>query len=168
MTSTSDNVAWLTQEGYDRLRAELEHLMGPARTEISKRIEASRSEGDLSENGGYHAAKEEQGKQEARIRQLQQLLQRAKVGEIPPDDGVVEPGMIVEIRFAGDEETERFLLGSRELLALDESVEIEVYSPQSPLGAAINGKKAGDTASYHTPNGQAVQVEIVGAHPYTV
>ena len=167
MTSTSDNVAWLTQEGYDRLRTELEHLMGPARIETAKRIEAARSEGDLSENGGYHAAKEEQGKQEARIRQLQQLLQRGKVGEIPPDDGVVEPGMIVEVHFTGDEETEKFLLGSRELLALDDSVDIEVYSPQSPLGAAINGKKAGDTASYVTPNGRAVEVEIIGAHPYT-
>jgi transcription elongation factor GreA len=167
VTSTSDNVAWLTQEGYDRLRTELEHLMGPARIETAKRIEAARSEGDLSENGGYHAAKEEQGKQEARIRQLQQLLQRAKVGEIPPDDGVVEPGMIVEVRFTGDEETEKFLLGSRELLALDDSVDIEVYSPQSPLGAAINGKRAGDTASYVTPNGRAVEVEIIGAHPYT-
>jgi transcription elongation factor GreA len=167
VTSTSgDNVAWLTQEGYDRLRAELEYLMGPGRTEIAKRIEASRSEGDLSENGGYHAAKEEQGKQEARIRQLQHLLQRAKVGETPPDDGVVEPGMIVEVRFAGDESTERFLLGSRELLALDESVDIEVYSPQSPLGAAINGKRTGDTASYVTPNGNAVEVEIIDAHPY--
>ena len=167
MTSTSDNVAWLTQEGYDRLRTELEHLMGPARIETAKRIEAARSEGDLSENGGYHAAKEEQGKQEARIRQLQQLLQRAKVGEIPPDDGIVEPGMIVEVRFTGEEETEKFLLGSRELLALDDSVDIEVYSPQSPLGAAINGKKSGDTASYVTPNGRAVEVEIIGAHPYT-
>ncbi|MGH8776353.1 MAG: transcription elongation factor GreA [Jiangellaceae bacterium] len=166
MTSTSENIAWLTQEGYDRLRAELEHLMGPARIEIAKRIEASRSEGDLSENGGYHAAKEEQGKQEARIRQLQQLLQRAKVGETPADDGVVEPGMIVEVRFDGDDATERFLLGSRELLTLDESVDIEVYSPQSPLGAAINGKKAGETASYETPNGTAVEVEIIGARPY--
>jgi len=167
VTSTTDNVAWLTQDGYDRLRSELEHLMGPARIEIAKRIEASRSEGDLSENGGYHAAKEEQGKQEARIRQLQQLLQRAKVGETPADDGVVEPGMIVEVRFSGDDETETFLLGSRELLALDESVEIEVYSPQSPLGAAIHGKRAGETASYETPNGHAVEVEIVSAHPYT-
>jgi transcription elongation factor GreA len=167
VTSTSgDNVAWLTQEGYDRLRAELEHLMGPGRAEIAKRIEASRSEGDLSENGGYHAAKEEQGKQEARIRQLQHLLQRAKVGETPPDNGVVEPGMIVEVRFAGDDDTERFLLGSRELLSLDDSVEIEVYSPQSPLGAAINGKCAGDSASYVTPNGSAVDVEIIDAHPY--
>ncbi len=168
MTSTSENVAWLTQDGYDRLRSELEHLMGPARIEIAKRIEASRSEGDLSENGGYHAAKEEQGKQEARIRQLQHLLQRAKVGEIPPDDGVVGPGMIVDVRFDGEDEVETFLLGSRELLALDESVEIEVYSPQSPLGAAINGKKTGDTVSYQTPNGRAVEVQILDAHPYAI
>lgn len=162
----TENVAWLTQEAYDRLRAELDHLTGPARTEIAKRIEAARAEGDLSENGGYHAAKEQQGHQEARIRQLQALLQRAKVGETPPDDGVVEPGMTVEIRFVGDDETETFLLGSRELLALDDSVEIEVYSSQSPLGAAITGKKVGDTAEYETPTGATVKVEIVAAKPY--
>lgn len=163
----TENVAWLTQEAYDRVRAELDHLMGPARAEVAKRIEAARAEGDLSENGGYHAAKEQQGHQEARIRQLQQLLQRAKVGEAPPDDGVVEPGMTVEIRFAGDDETETFLLGSRELLALDETVDIEVYSPQSPLGEAINGKRVGDTVSYETPTGVTVKVEIVSTKPYS-
>lgn len=162
----TDNVAWLTQEAYDRLRAELDHLMGPARVEVAKRIEAARAEGDLSENGGYHAAKDEQGHQEARIRQLQGLLQRAKVGETPQDDGLVEPGMIVEIRFEGDDETETFLLGSRELLALDDSVDIEVYSPQSPLGEAITGQKTGDTVSYATPNGTEIAVTIVSAKPY--
>ncbi|HSK25828.1 MAG TPA: transcription elongation factor GreA [Jiangellales bacterium] len=167
MTSTSDNnVAWLTQEAYDTLQAELEQLMGPARTEIAKRIEAARAEGDLSENGGYHAAKEAQGHQEARIRQLQALLQRAKVGEKPADDGVVEPGMVVEIRFSGDDETESFLLGSRELMTLDSTVEIDVYSPRSPLGAAINGHRVGDTATYEAPNGREITVEIVSAHPY--
>lgn len=165
----TDNVAWLTQDAYDQLRAELDHLMGPARAEIAKRIEASRTEGDLSENGGYHAAKDAQGHQEARIRQLQGLLQRARVGETPPDDGVVEPGMIVEIRFDGDgaDETETFLLGSRELLALDDSVDIEVYSPQSPLGQAITGQRAGESVTYETPAGAAIGVEIVGAKPYT-
>jgi len=162
----TDNVAWLTQEAYDRLRSELDHLMGPARVEIAKRIEAARGEGDLSENGGYHAAKDEQGHQEARIRQLQGLLQRAKVGEAPKDDGLVEAGMIVEIRFNGDDETERFLMGSREVLALDDSVDIEVYSPQSPLGEAITGHKSGDKVSYRTPNGTEVPVEIVSATPY--
>lgn len=162
----TENVAWLTQEAYDRLRAELDHLMGPARTEIAKRIEAARAEGDLSENGGYQAAKDEQGHQEARIRQLQGLLQRAKVGETPQDDGLVDPGMIVEIRFDGDDETETFLLGSREVLALDDSVDIEVYSPQSPLGEAITGQKAGDTVTYTTPTGAEIGVEIVSARPY--
>ncbi|WP_298326370.1 transcription elongation factor GreA [Haloactinopolyspora sp.] len=166
MTATSDNVAWLTQDAYDRLKQELEYLMGPARLDIAKRIEEARAEGDLSENGGYHAAKEEQGKQEARINQLQQLLQRAKVGETPQDDGVVEPGMIVEIRFEGDDEVEKFLLGSRELASLDDSVELDVYSLQSPLGSAINGKKVGETASYEAPNGKTITVEIVGAKPY--
>lgn len=166
MTATSENVAWLTQDGYDRLKKELEYLMGPARADIAKRIDEARTEGDLSENGGYHAAKEEQGKQEARIHQLQQLLQRAKVGETPRDDGVVEPGMIVDIRFVGDDDVETFLLGSRELASLDESVQIDVYSLKSPLGAAINGKKVGDTASYQAPNGRTITVEIVSAKPY--
>src|SRR5580765_6554043 len=94
-TSATGQTTWLTQEAYDRLKAELDHLAGPGRTEIAKRIEAARDEGDLRENGGYHAAKEEQGKQEARIRQLSQLLDGARVGEAPPDDGVVEPGMRV-------------------------------------------------------------------------
>ena len=68
MTETrDDHVTWLTQEAYDRLKAELDHLSGPGRVEIAKKIEAARDEGDLRENGGYHAAKEEQGKQEARI-----------------------------------------------------------------------------------------------------
>lgn len=80
MTQTSENVTWLTQEAYNKLKEELEYLTGPARTEISAKIAAAREEGDLRENGGYHAAKEEQGKQELRVRQLTQLLESAKVG----------------------------------------------------------------------------------------
>ena len=83
MTQTSENVTWLTQEAYNQLKAELEYLSGPARTEIAAKIAAAREEGDLRENGGYHAAKEEQGKQELRVRQLTQLLENAKVGEAP-------------------------------------------------------------------------------------
>jgi transcription elongation factor GreA len=164
MTTSSD--AWLTQEAYDKLRADLEQLQGPARAEIARRIDAARQEGDLSENGGYHAAKEEQGKIEARIRQLQDLLRRAVVGERPPDDGLVEPGMVVTIRFAGDTDTERFLLGSRELAQLDESVDVEVYSTASPLGAAVNGTRVGDTVEYEAPNGRTFRVEIVAATPF--
>src|SRR5690349_9118458 len=95
MTQTSSATTWLTQEQFDRLTAELEHLRGPARAEIVKRIEAAREEGDLKENGGYHAAKEEQGKQEARIRQLQQLLESARIGVPQAAAGVVAPGMVV-------------------------------------------------------------------------
>ncbi|CAM2803895.1 transcription elongation factor GreA [Streptomyces albus] len=155
MTQTSDNVTWLTQEAYSQLKAELEYLSGPARTEIAKKIEAAREEGDLRENGGYHAAKEEQGKQELRIRQLQQLLENAKVGEAPADDGVVEPGMVVTIAFDGDEDdTITFLLASREYASAD----IETYSPQSPLGTGVNGKKVGEDAQYELPNGKMASV----------
>ena len=159
----TENVAWLTQEGYDRLRTELDHLMGPARTEIAKRIEAARAEGDLSENGGYHAAKEQQGHQEARIRQLQALLLRAKVGEAPPDDGVVEPGMTVEIRFAGDDETETFLLGSREISS---TTDLTVYSPESALGKAILGARSGQTVNYVAPSGADIKVTVVSFEPF--
>jgi transcription elongation factor GreA len=164
VTSTSGNVAWLTQEAFDKAKAELEYLTTTGRSEIAKRIEAARAEGDLSENGGYHAAKDQQGMQEARIRQLQDLLHRAVVGQKPADDGVVEPGMVVTVRFAGDDETETFVLGSREMAALD-SFEHEVYSPQSPLGSAITGRSTGETVRYEAPSGRELEVEIIGATP---
>jgi len=159
--SPAESVTWLTQDAYDRLQAELDQLSGPGRTELAKKIEAAREEGDLKENGGYHAAKEEQGKQEARIRQLIELLQNAKVGEAPADDGVVHPGMIVTVRF-GDGDTEQFLLGSREV----DMGDLEVYSERSPLGAAILGKRSGQKASYTLPSGAAVTVQVVSAKPY--
>ncbi|EFC84855.1 transcription elongation factor GreA [Parafrankia sp. EUN1f] len=154
---------WLTQEAYDRLRSELEYLTGTWRTEIATKIEAAREEGDLRENGGYHAAKEEQGKQEARIRQLMDLLRDARVGETAPAvSGEAGPGMIVEIRFPGEKETEKFLIGSRE----DHSTSIEVFSPASPLGGAVTGHKAGETVNYTLPNGRSAAVEIVAVSPY--
>jgi len=162
VTQTSENVTWLTQEAYNKLKDELEHLTGPARTEIAAKIAAAREEGDLRENGGYHAAKEEQGKQELRVRQLTQLLENAKVGETPKDNGVVEPGMIVTVEMFGDEET--FLLGHREIK--DDSG-LEVFSEQSPLGKAINGKKVGSSAKYSTPSGKTVEVKVLKAAPYT-
>jgi transcription elongation GreA/GreB family factor len=99
--STDRTTIWLTQEAFAKLQAELENLRGPVRAEIVARISAARDEGDLKENGGYHAAREEQGKTEARIRQLEDILGRAEVGETPPDDGVVEPGMKVTYKFVG-------------------------------------------------------------------
>jgi transcription elongation factor GreA len=156
-------ITWLTREAFDRLSAEYDHLSGPARIEIARKIQAAREEGDLKENGGYHAAKEEQGKMEARIRQLRQLLDNAKVGAGPADDGVVGPGMVVTIRYEGDDDTLTFLLGSRE----DAGRAIDVYSPSSPLGSALLGKKVGDSASYALPNGNKVAVSVLNAKPYT-
>lgn len=163
MTETrADNVTWLTQEAYDRLKSELDHLSGPGRIEIAAKIEAAREEGDLRENGGYHAAKEEQGKIEGRILQLQSILENARVGEAPRTEGVVGPGMTVTIAFEGDDEEVTFLLASRE----ESGAPIDVYSPKSPLGAAINGKKVGEKASYSLPNGRSMSVEILDATPY--
>jgi transcription elongation factor GreA len=157
------SVTWLTQEAYDRLKAELERMSGVGRTEIAKKIEEARQEGDLKENGGYHAAKEEQGKQEARIRQLRQLLEDAQVGEAPTSsDGSVTSGMVITVELAGDEET--FLLGSREVAG---DTDLNVYSEKSPLGAAILGHKIGDSVSYTAPNGRQIPVKIVGSRPFS-
>ena len=160
--SDDTQVPFLTQEAYDRLAAELEHLSTVGREEIAKRIEAAREEGDLKENGGYHAAKDEQGKQEARIRTLQGLLKNARVGEAPESRGVVEPGTVVTASIAGGEEV--FLLGSREI-AVDS--DLDVYSEASPLGQAILGLKIGDKTSYEAPNGRSIAVEILGVDTYT-
>jgi transcription elongation factor GreA len=164
MTQTDQNTIWLTQDAFDKLQAELEDLKGPQRQEIIARISSARDEGDLKENGGYHAAKDEQGRVEARIRQLEDMLRRAEVGETPADDGVVEPGMVVTYKFEGDEdeEAETFLLGAREI----EPEGLTVYSPQSPLGSAIIGHKFGETVEYEAPNGKMLKVVILDAKPY--
>ncbi|MGF1428326.1 transcription elongation factor GreA [Kitasatospora sp. LaBMicrA B282] len=166
MTQTSENVTWLTQSGYDKLKDELATLTGPMRSEITQKIEAAREEGDLKENAGYHAAREEQGKMELRIRQLTQLLERAKVGEAPADSGVVAPGMVVTVAFSDDpDDTMKFLLGSREVASDDD--DLDVYSPQSPLGRAIDGKQIGDEAQYELPNGRKASVKILEVKPFT-
>ena len=159
--STASPVTWLTQEAFDRLTAEHAHLAGPGRSEIAKRIDAARQEGDLKENGGYHAAKDEQGKQEARIRQLEQLLRSAQVGAAPASD-VVAPGTVVTAEVAGSETT--FLLASREV---GSGTELDVYSEQSPLGAAILGRAPGETATFTAPTGKSVTVKVVGVAPFT-
>ena len=161
-TSPGQQTTWLTQEAYDRLSAELADAKGPRRADIVAKIEAARDEGDLKENGGYHAAKDEQGKLEARIRQLTELLRGAKVGEAPSTAGVAGPGMVVEVRYDGDDEVERFLIGSRE-----DKAEIPVYSANSPLGLALTGAKVGDAVSYTLPNGASMSVELLSAEPYT-
>jgi transcription elongation factor GreA len=163
VTSTDATaVNWLTQEAYDRLSKELELLIAN-RPAMAKEINDRREEGDLKENGGYHAAREEQGKQEGRILQLQQLLRSAKVGEAPANDGTAGPGMVVTVRFEGDDDDETFLIGSREE---SETTELDVYSVASPLGQALIGAKKGETVAYETPNGKTLRLTLIDAKPF--
>ncbi|MDR2723278.1 MAG: transcription elongation factor GreA [Cellulomonadaceae bacterium] len=155
-----DNSTWLTQEAYDKLTAELADLKGPVRDAIVDRIAAARDEGDLKENGGYHAAREEQAKNEGRIVELTEKLRNVQIGT-PPDDGMVEQGMVVSVDLAGNPMT--FLLGSREMAG---TTDLDVYSATSPLGAAINGKYVGDKVEYTAPNGKTFDVTITGAKPF--
>ncbi|HWR85336.1 MAG TPA: transcription elongation factor GreA [Rhodoglobus sp.] len=162
MATNDTAVTWLTQEAYDRRKAELEQLENEGRSEIAKRIEAAREEGDLKENGGYHAAKEEQGKIEARIRVLTELLRSAKVGDAPESTGVVESGTVITATILGDEST--FLIGSREIVG---DADLDVYSEGSPLGTAILGLKVGDETSYTAPNGRSIPVKILKVETYS-
>jgi transcription elongation factor GreA len=148
---------WLTQEAADRLSAELSALETTGRSEVVKKIEAARAEGDLKENGGYHAAREEQGKLEARIRQLKALLENAEIGTPTGEAGQVSPGMKVKVEIMGNQM--EFLLGSREISTGD----LDVYSEQSPLGSAVMGAKLGDTRTYTAPNGKVMTVKVIAA-----
>jgi transcription elongation factor GreA len=152
---------WLTQEAFDRLALELETLSSTGRAEIVKRIEAARSEGDLKENGGYHAAKDEQGKIEARIRELTDMLKHAHVGAEPVDASRVASGTVVTVHIHGDEE--RFLLGSREIAG---GTDLDVYSEHSPMGLAIIGLEPGDTGTFTAPSGAEIAVEIISIEPF--
>jgi transcription elongation factor GreA len=154
--SEMHEASWLTQEAYDRLAEELETLINVGRADIAKRIQEAREEGDLKENGGYHAAKEEQGKIEARINRIEQILSTAQVGDAPKAHGVVEQGLVITVDLNGSKK--KFLLGSAEIS--DDSV--EVYSPDSPIGSAILGKKVGDDLEVFLPNGKAIKVKILG------
>ena len=161
-TDQQDQGVWLTQEAHDRLKAELDQLVA-GRPAMAAEINARREEGDLRENGGYHAAKDEQGKQEARIRQLTDLLRKARVGEAPKTATNAVTGTVITIRFAGDDDTEKFLLGSREIAG---TTGLTVYSPESALGAAIMGSEPGASVTYQAPNGRDITVEVVAVEPF--
>ena len=161
-TDEQNQGVWLTQEAHDRLKAELDQLVA-GRPAMAAEINARREEGDLRENGGYHAAREEQGKQEMRIRQLQELLRTAQVGEAPAADEVA-PGTVVTIHFDDDaDDTETFLLGSREIAS---TTDLTVYSPESALGKAILGAREGQTVTYTAPSGADIKVTVVRFAPF--
>lgn len=159
----SDSIL-LTQDSYDRLKSELEQLILVERHEIAKRIQEAREEGDLKENGGYHAAKEEQGKLEARINRLEEMLANATVGQADASDGVVKQGLLVVCEING--KPNEFFLGSHEIFEgtkYEQEIEdgdFSVYSPDSPIGQAIEGKRVGEKVSYSAPNGKEISVEI--------
>jgi transcription elongation factor GreA len=147
----------LTPLTYERLQAELEDLTTRGRVEIARSIEAARALGDLSENGDYHAAKDAQGKMEARIRQLQATLKSAEVVDVKGGvQQTVTAGTIVTIRYEGDDDTERFFVGSIE----EKGEGVDVVSPGSPLGKALIGRSKGESVEYEAPGG-TLRVEIV-------
>ena len=145
----------LTQDAYARLKSELDHLEGDARASIIEEIATARAHGDLSENAEYHAAKDQQGLQEARVRQLRQMLENAEIIEAS-DDGVIKPGMVVTVRYEGDEEPETYLLGLRE----EKGGAHDVLTPESPVGQALLGHSAGETVVAAIPAGP-LRVEIL-------
>lgn len=151
--------AKLTRTTYERLQQELEELTTKGRIEIAHAIEAARALGDLKENGDYHAAKDAQGKMEARVRQLQQMLKHAVVVDAADGhDGSVSEGTIVTIRYVGDDEddTQDLFFGSIE----ERHGDVSVVSPGAPLGQALAGAKAGDVVAYEAPGGR-LEVEVV-------
>jgi transcription elongation factor GreA len=147
----------LSRAAYDRLEAELTELSTRGRVDIARKIETARELGDLSENGDYHAAKEEQGKMEGRIRHLEALIKDAEIVEGGGTE-VVDAGSIVDIQYEGDDESERYLIGSIE----ERHTDLEVMSPGSPLGKALLGHRVGEVVDYETPTGKVLKVEIVG------
>lgn len=146
-----------SQATFDRLQAEHDDLTTRGRIDIARKIETARELGDLSENGDYHAAKEEQGKMEGRIMFLAKSLEEAEIVETPEDSDEVVAGTIVELRYEGDTATDKYFFGS-----IEEQVEgMDILSPGSPLGVALLGAKVGDSVSFESPAGGVLSVEVV-------
>ena len=150
-----DGTTKLSLQAHQRLTEELAERSGPTRRQISDWIERARELGDLKENGDYHAAKNEQGLNEARIRQLEAMLKFAVVVEATVGDKV-EEGAVVEVRMEGDDEPSTYLIGSIE----ERGTGYDVVSPGSPLGKALLGHTAGDAVTFEAPAGK-FDVEII-------
>lgn len=150
----SDDTVWLSQEAFNRLQQELDELKTEGRSRASTAIESAREHGDISENAEYEVAKEEQGKLEARIRELEHTLARAKISRQATAGDRVAQGNIVTIT-DGDGDQMRLLISSRE----DRTDEAMVISPQSPLGTALLGASVGEEIEYQAPAG-TLQVTI--------
>ena len=150
-----DATTKLSPQAHQRLTDELAERSGPTRRHISELIERARELGDLSENGDYHAAKNEQGLNEARVRQLEAILKHAVIVEATTSDKV-DTGTVVEVRMEGDDEPSTYLVGSIE----ERGTGYDVLSPGSPLGKALLGHAAGDVVTFEAPGGK-FDVEIL-------
>ncbi len=151
----SDAVNEISPQGKAEAEAELEELREVRRPRIVAAIKAAREEGDLSENAEYHAAKDEQGHLEARIRMLEDLLANAEVIAAPTGD-TVGVGSVVKFRDAGSGEEKEITVVHR----LEASMAEGKLSAESPVGRALLGASAGDNVSFETPNG-AKNLEIL-------
>jgi transcription elongation factor GreA len=149
----------MTRSAFDKLKSELAHLEGDARHKVIEAIAVARAHGDLSENAEYHAAREQQGMQEARVRQIRHMLENAEIIEAD-DNGNAGPGKLVSIRHEGDDEVETYLIGLRE----EKGGEHDILTPESPLGRAIVGHAAGETVTASVPAGE-LRIEIVEVRP---
>lgn len=150
------NVQQLSQTAYNRLKAELDDLTTRGRIEVAQRIEAARALGDLSENGDYHAAKEDKGKMEGRIMHLAHVIEHAEIVEAANSSSVVV-GSVVSVMFEGDSTPEKYLVGSIE----EKPDELDVLSQASPMGAALMGSSIGDIVEYEAPTGMLLKVKVV-------
>ena len=141
----------LSRSAFDRLQAEFLDLTTRGRIEVAQKIETARLMGDLSENGDYHAAKDEQGQMEGRIRQLEYIIETAEIIE-GGDEGIVSTGSIVTIVYEGDDDSmaERYLVGHME----EKVGDLDVMSPDSPLGSALIGSSADTWVEYEAPTGK--------------
>lgn len=145
----------MTQQAYDRLKEELAYLEGEGRQKVIAEIASARAHGDLSENAEYHAAKDQQGLQEARVRQIRHMLENAEI-IAEDDEPTVKPGKLVTLRYEGDDDTETYLIGLR----AEQHEGFTVLTPESPLGKALLGRAVGDSVTAEVPAGR-MRVEIV-------
>ena len=155
---------YITPETKAKLEAELQELIDH-RPVVAAEINERREEGDLKENAGYDAAREMQDQEEARIKQISEVLANATTERGAVQEGVAHTGSVVHVYYNGDkDDKETFLIGTRGLES--SNPDLETYSTDAPLGAAIVGAKVGETREYQTPAGETVSVTIVSAEPY--
>ena len=154
-----DQAVWLTAAAHRKLVEELEELLNHGRVEVSERIAEARSHGDISENGDYDAAKNEQGLMEARIRKIQHILDTAEVREAEVSDEVTV-GCIARVRRADGGEMEVFVATQENKVP-----GFVLASPSSPMGAALLGAKVGSKVSYQAPGG-TYELTVLGVRPF--